>query len=515
MSKAVSGYEYWTSQAWKQVIQAMPTSYTCWLDGSTYRAEANIDGLSDLSDASPLTVLQNAVSALTSGGKIFIHSGDWRDAGDLNFYMADNVVLVGEERDSVVLGSTNSVFIARFNGTTNSGIYNVTFNEGAAPAGTMAVYVYGANPAYLTVDNVAFTGMIPHAAIVLGADCSHINVTDCYCGGTNIGYFIHNSGGVANKCRISGNTVEDTVGAGMYLGGIRNSSVTHNHMVDAANTNSYGMIFLQNHATPQGVENVTISNNTVHFTQNPTATANGILLSGEGDDTFLTRGISVNNNTVMVDTTVNANVGYGIYSHGYDGTHHTVDGFNVNSNTVICDGTMAGGYCFTYTDRFAAVGNILRNTGTCTTGVYISDSDDSTIHSNVISGATAAYVLLAPANLSGDGVLQSEQVQINGATTIPVMTFTAPAFIIKADLQYTTAVANDTNVTVGYARDGAADTDAYVASVTSGTGNQWATEALTLASNAVTAGDTVTFTQDGSGGAGEYIRLILGYVTGV
>lgn len=200
-----------------------------------------------------------------------------------------------------------------------------------------------------------------------------------------------------------------------------------------------------------------------------------------------------------------------IWVHGNTGgAFDNVYNVAVTGNTIVDTGH---GIVITYVTRGTVTGNIV-DTAT-DEGIQLAHSTNITVANNRYEACTTPLDASTAVTCVYDGLLQSEQVQINGATTIPVMTFATPVYLVKARLQYSTAVANDTNVTVGYARDGAADPDAFVTSVTSGTGNIWATEELTLASNTVTAGDTVTFSQDGSGGAGEYVRLILEYITGV
>lgn len=67
MSKAVSGYAYWTSQAWKQLIESVPTSYTVWTDNSTtpatYRAECNVAGGTDYDGIDASTVIQATLAS--------------------------------------------------------------------------------------------------------------------------------------------------------------------------------------------------------------------------------------------------------------------------------------------------------------------------------------------------------------------------------------------------------------------------------------------------------------------
>jgi hypothetical protein len=61
-----------------RVVQSIPTAYTIWKDGTTYRAESNIDGGTDYGpNADASTVIQQAIDALSTGGTILFRSGDY------------------------------------------------------------------------------------------------------------------------------------------------------------------------------------------------------------------------------------------------------------------------------------------------------------------------------------------------------------------------------------------------------------------------------------------------------
>lgn len=73
-----SGENIYTTARFRRLAQAIPSSYTVWKDGSTYRAESNISGGSDFSGTNPATVIESAITALgSSGGKIFIRAGEY------------------------------------------------------------------------------------------------------------------------------------------------------------------------------------------------------------------------------------------------------------------------------------------------------------------------------------------------------------------------------------------------------------------------------------------------------
>lgn len=59
---------------WDRLLEAIPSSYSMWKDGTTYRAESNVAGGTDYSGLNATTVLQNAA---TVGGKILLKAGTY------------------------------------------------------------------------------------------------------------------------------------------------------------------------------------------------------------------------------------------------------------------------------------------------------------------------------------------------------------------------------------------------------------------------------------------------------
>lgn len=78
-------------------------SYTIWKEGSIYYAK-NAYGLIDYSGADASTVIQAAINALTSGGKILVKNGIYELYAGINLNVADSTCLVAES-DAVVFKS--------------------------------------------------------------------------------------------------------------------------------------------------------------------------------------------------------------------------------------------------------------------------------------------------------------------------------------------------------------------------------------------------------------------------
>jgi hypothetical protein len=80
---------------WGRLLQAIPSSYTIWKDGTTIRAESNISGGTDYSGTVASTVIQNAIDALTDGGVIFVRTGIYELTSALTIN-TDGISIVGE-----------------------------------------------------------------------------------------------------------------------------------------------------------------------------------------------------------------------------------------------------------------------------------------------------------------------------------------------------------------------------------------------------------------------------------
>jgi parallel beta-helix repeat protein len=72
-------------------------SYIIWKDGSTYYAKNGHTGQIDYSGSDASTVIQTTINALTSGGEIFIKSGEYQ--AQLNLVDKQNIIIRGEGGD--------------------------------------------------------------------------------------------------------------------------------------------------------------------------------------------------------------------------------------------------------------------------------------------------------------------------------------------------------------------------------------------------------------------------------
>ena len=89
--------EFATETKIRRLSNSAPASYTIYKEDSTIYAEACGPGLSDFSDKDASTVIQSAIGALTSGGKIFIKNGVYTIKTKLTSNNPYGIILEGEQ----------------------------------------------------------------------------------------------------------------------------------------------------------------------------------------------------------------------------------------------------------------------------------------------------------------------------------------------------------------------------------------------------------------------------------
>jgi parallel beta-helix repeat protein len=91
--------------AWAtRLMQSIPTSYTIWKDGSTYRAESNIAGGTDYSGTDGDSIAQNALTAIhgAGGGKFLLRANTTVEV-DANLLVGTNTIIEGEDPASSII----------------------------------------------------------------------------------------------------------------------------------------------------------------------------------------------------------------------------------------------------------------------------------------------------------------------------------------------------------------------------------------------------------------------------
>ena len=555
--------EFVVEQKLQRLANSVPASYTLFPDGTTFYGERNFPGGDDLTPGTARSVLQAALTALYGvGGKVYAKAGTYDlTAGNVAVY--GDTVLEGDGDATifqVVPGdygislTSSNIAVRNLKITRSSGIYT-DLNVGWSNT---------------LIDNVHFVNSNCGTAVSLALQAGHRKVTvrNCLIEGAANGMVI--TADVApSGVLIERNTILDSYDSGITVYRANGLQIKDNTLFGFGHAAAGGSGITFTTASAQISQNNQIIGNKLWADAADASNQQVPIHITVADATAYNRRFIVSENTIYgLGASEPANGG-AIVVEGAAGTQNL--DFIISDNNIYQ--TRLGIHCIYCEDflvahntieevreigifggerDFEITDNIVRNCGmgspalpknasaiflrgaashhvvkgnklyddqlgaeTMQYGIYEDvGTDYNTFKNNTIVGAQTMPYLLVGANGTYDAQVLSEEVQINGATTIPVMTFTKAAQLAKATLLYGTLVANDTNVEVGYGDVGGVDRDKYVASVTSGTGAIWETEPLTLtATPDIGALDTVTFYQDGSGGAGEYIRLLIEYLT--
>jgi parallel beta-helix repeat protein len=231
---------------WDRLLEAIPASYSIWKDGATYRAESNFRGGTDYGpDASFTTVLENAMDALASGGKVSLGKGTFAPTSQIDV-PHDNIIVQGAGANTRIVGNvagTDDLFQAS---AKNGVIIDNLYLEGQNGVGRNLITYLGCSDS--TISNCYVKNAYKRAIAVIepagGARNAIIN-NICYtsgfgapaadaetivCGGlyksvvaNNRVYGSYQGGITLSGCfdsTVSGNTVEDSDVQNMGYGGI-------------------------------------------------------------------------------------------------------------------------------------------------------------------------------------------------------------------------------------------------------------------------------------------------------
>ena len=538
-----------TTARLRRLSSAIPSSYTVFDIGGTIYAESNTAGGSDYRGTDFTTVIQAAIDALPTGGRVHL-KGQTTYTETAIVDVKDKIVLTGEGPSTIITQGTNANIRALLANPLDTNV-NIVVSDltldgnqanqsygGVQPNQGWGIGAHAGSTQWiskslfqnLNIINNWGIGIVMHRGNNMIANCLVENnydgiwltnsgsmyntVTGCVVRSNDnngvviednsvynavVGNSIETNGGVgvtlvpAHYNTISGNIIQDNVGKGVVSNFASLGNTIANNIID---TNSDFGISLNAASNYNSIIGNTIRNNDIAGA----AGAYGIAIDVSDYTVISANNIYDDQGTPLQEE--------GIYLSGAKNSVITGNFVSVGAHGVRLLDKVAD-YCL----NNVITGNRLIGIGG--NGILEQgNSDYNVIKANNCKDSVTPYTVVGSNNTYDEKII-SDAVQINGATTTGVITFVQPAWVARAYLLYETAVANDTNVEVGYGDVGGVDRDKYVASVTSGTGAIWETEPLTLtAAKDVGALDTVTLYQDGSGGAGEYIRLVLDVLYG-
>lgn len=538
-----------TTARLRRLSSAIPSSYTISQIGATYYGETNIAGGTDYNDPNCGTLINLVQAALASGGHIHF-KGDTTYPLTVEPVISNNNILVTGDGASTVLRVADSTAINALkvtgddvtvkdltldgntagntdggNGALQNGVYSMNAERTTVANCSVinlvrrGIYTSGIGNNHRIFGNYVNTPSDDHAAIMTDDEYVIIANNILVGSGNNWAAGTEQSDGVtlyeSLYCSIVGNTIKDFCRRGVYC--VETGAVAGGHSITGntiENSGEYGMLI----AAGQTV----VSNNVVLAPRKHGIYLDGYGFACVGNYVFgseTQQGIAASG---CWDGTISGNTSDGNYNAGIlvdnGSTDLTINGNLCKNNSQVGAGTSSGIDLNGATD-ITLLGNRCfddqgAKTQRCGIRVY-GGSDYVIIQGNACRGNQSSSYDVSGDHNTYDAKIVSDAVLINGATTTGVMSFKQPAWLARAYLLYETVVANDTNVEVGYGDVGGVDRDKYVASVTSGTGAIWETEALTLlATKDIGALDAVTLYQDGSGGGGELIRLVIDVLYG-
>ena len=348
MSKAVPGYPYYTSTAWKRLIQSTPSSYTIWKDGTTYRAECNVAGGTDYGDPDASTVIQ---AAIATGRKLFFKSGTYPAQFNIN---VPNVTIDGERGaliDASGLSGSPAIIIDTSNvglrglrvmGSSDHDAVNILYNssnilvEGLTilSAGRFGINIYVDDDAQTCHDIKIIGNTISNTTshgIAVGSDARQGYIRDL----TMANNTVSQNGNGAFSCGICldtikggpftvlGNYVEESWESGIHIEAVEGDVTTESNTCFNNGQNPasvYGAGILVSTTEQCKVKGNTVSNNN-----------HGIFLSGEPAGLGRNTIVNVNGNTISQNVR-------GIRIIGADSTgqaHYSILSNNINNNTYV------------------------------------------------------------------------------------------------------------------------------------------------------------------------------------
>jgi len=169
------------------VREGMETaSYTVYKVGSTYYAKSHLHGGTNYSGADASTVINNAITALTNGGRIFFKAGTYTITASIVIDY-DGITLEGESRESTILDTDGDIDLIQLSiaaGTilTDVVIKNLYLKRGGTEDGYL-ISSMGITDThhivYLKVLNCVLEGVNSNYAMIGLENPEMTNIEDC------------------------------------------------------------------------------------------------------------------------------------------------------------------------------------------------------------------------------------------------------------------------------------------------------------------------------------------------
>lgn len=372
-----------------------------WTDGTTYYAEANFDDGSDYSGIDARSIIQSAIDALTSGGRVFFRNGTYPFE---YVQVKSNITLEGESQEATILQRCTSPVYQRvlsINGEDNITIKNFTLDGNGAGD---YVLIYGTNnPSNIRIESNTFKNFGSEAILFYETAGATSNVkvtnntfTDILSGSTkNVIQLVR-----LVDSEVSGNYFKAASPYAKYAIWLAypNNCVISNNTIDGTGAGITTWTY-----TTTVIENNVVANNIIRNLWNNLDShwailtyGNHTVIQGNVVSDIARDGIVATNWYGMEDVVISGNTvsgvagAYvGIWVHGMSG-----GGYSDDYNIVVTGNTLTDvghGIVITHTTQCVVAENIV-DTAT-DEGIQLYSSDTVTVVNNILVNCVTPFLI--------------------------------------------------------------------------------------------------------------------------
>jgi hypothetical protein len=498
-----------TNTEWTRLIQSIPASYIIWKDGTDYYAECTKKGGTDYTDDDAAVVLQAAIDALPSGGRIHVRPGTYvgssRQVLSGSIYacaiLDSYLQFTGEGMANTILQVGDGIAANFFGADTKNylGISDLTIdgnkdnNTGGGVDGNQGC-IYASASNWWTFRNLEIKNAEREGLYY--SNCGNTLLENVYAHGNTLNGIELDMAGLTmiNNCQAWSNGLSGLdISTGTLLP-FRNAVI--------------GGIYRNN--TQYGIK--------LTYAQHVDLTSVVAEVNGINGGSPLEGIYIVNSDDVSVlNCTSKENYRAGIMTNAC--THVKIANCTLMNNNAgsSTDGDGIRLIDTTYSkaidnDCYDTQGTPTQQYGIRTTGT----SDYNQFRTNLVKGnaQTLPAIAFAGSHNSWDGKARTAtSADLSGsATTLIVLHAEEPMHLPQATLLYTEASSADAGITLEIGKE--TDRDYYYTGTSETSKSQWYTKTVTLLKQDIAEGDTITFYSPGGKlGSGE-VMLIIDYMTG-
>lgn len=347
-------------------------------DSNKIKALNGITGAVDYSGSDAATVINAALSAMTSGGELFVKAGTYDLSSSIYLHNRQNILITGEGGSTILSASGTYEAVIYLLGSSNSTIQNLTINGDQSSYDVKGISLAASD--HITISNVTVQNCLEGGILSYQGGYEKIlNSRSLGNGaaGSQAGYGSGIDLDSSSFSLISGNVVASNYRIGIWATGTSATTygylITNNTVYDngASPPTTAG---IQVGTSNGAVNNSTISNNIVEYNQQVGIwlyKANGNLVTGNTIYHNGNAGISIHaatrnqiqennvhqnggwagiifdansNNNLITGNQVNANVNYGMYFVDATNAGNIVENNYLSGNTAspAIAGTLTG-----------------------------------------------------------------------------------------------------------------------------------------------------------------------------